>query len=82
MPKGILYISLAHFFRRAAGGVRDDLLTFSCMRMMDTRTGQLADIQAALIIHELHCACVTLYSQRLTEDPPSGARWRRYLSIH
>lgn len=45
-----------------------DLLTYQRMRMMDTHVGPIVDIHAQLIIHELHCAWISLFSLRLTEE--------------
>lgn len=67
--------------RHKARWARPDLLTYQHMRMMDTHVGPIVDIHAQLIIHELHCAWISLFSLRLTEGVQHRSAPRRYLAF-
>ena len=64
-----------------ACAVRPDLLTYQRMRMMDTHVGPIVDIHAQLIIHELHCAWISLFSPRLTEEAERRGALGGYLTF-
>lgn len=71
------HITHVHMARAA----RPDLLTHQRLRMMDTHVGPIVDIHAQLIIHELHCAWISLFSPRLTEEAERRGAPSRYLTF-